>query len=139
MNHVQYICANIWIQASTYNSAVQWSTYSEAVERGARVLLELKIYWVKFLKIRKMSYLYFKNLFSTFERKVSDIYIIVHGVFILIQQVLLYFSCRFWSHLNQDIGRCDCLIIFGTFLAVASFNGLVVVAKPPTWNSKSFY
>ena len=89
-----------------------------------------KVLWHLAKNVKNQLNLHFKNLFSTFERKVSDIYIIVHGVFILIQQVLLYFSRRFWSHLNQDIGQCDCLIIFGTFLAVAPFNGLVVVAKP---------
>ena len=40
---------------------------------------------------------------------------------------------RFWQHLDQDFQACDCLIVLGTSLAVAPFNGLV--AKPSSRKS----
>ena len=35
---------------------------------------------------------------------------------------------RFWANIDEDFRQCDCLIVLGTSLAVAPFNGLV--AKP---------
>jgi len=37
---------------------------------------------------------------------------------------------RFWSNIDSDFRQCDCLLVFGTSLAVAPFNGLI--AKPPS-------
>jgi len=37
---------------------------------------------------------------------------------------------RFWSNIDADFRQCDCLLVFGTSLAVAPFNGLI--AKPPS-------
>jgi NAD-dependent SIR2 family protein deacetylase len=32
---------------------------------------------------------------------------------------------RFWNNIGQDFEACDCLIVLGTSLAVAPFNGLI--------------
>ncbi len=43
---------------------------------------------------------------------------------------------RFWSNIDSDFSQCDCLIVLGTSLAVAPFNGLV--AKPPKSSVRVF-
>jgi len=43
---------------------------------------------------------------------------------------------RFWNSIGADFRQCDCLLVFGTSLAVAPFNGLI--AKPASTSVRVF-